>query len=404
MQGLGLLTLSTVEKILLYISLPLIAVGVSAYIASTLTPIGERSKPLSSSSESEPLLVTAASESDNASTGTANAHWTAALFENVLLAVLAVFLPVSALIAVGYVSPWWIKFLIPTAVTVGATIIFLTDSSSSYQREQGGLHLFTTIFTKIEIKTILFAVPMCITFILLGVVSSIGNTFFIEQAVDMNHYVGSLWVPILILPGIQGSVRKNWGVAGECCAKVPKFGIAMSMVFATLCCITAAKVETRRLGVVETEGFSDDATSIIPMTMFWLLPQYILLGLSEAFSEKCIAGFFSEELLPGANEGDEAAKAAKKKYIESFAQAVNGVGIILGVLIVYIVGEIQPTWFQSTVNKSRLDNYFWTLAALFAATLVLFGLFSCCLSVYEFKRRSTEDVEGNVTPATTTTT
>ncbi|PQQ04926.1 hypothetical protein Pyn_06421 [Prunus yedoensis var. nudiflora] len=178
----------------------------------------------------------------------------------------------------------------------------------------------------------------------------------------------------------------------------------MSMVFATLCCITAAKVETRRLGVVETEGFSDNATSIIPMTMFWLLPQYILLGLSEAFSEKCIAGFFSDELLPGANEGDEAAKGAKKKYIESFAQAVNGVGITLGVLIVYIVGEIQPTWFQSTVNKSRLDNYFWTLAAFFAATLVLFGLFSCCLSVYEFKRRSTEDVEGNVTPATTTTT
>ncbi|ONI03653.1 hypothetical protein PRUPE_6G272300 [Prunus persica] len=178
----------------------------------------------------------------------------------------------------------------------------------------------------------------------------------------------------------------------------------MSMVFATLCYITAAKVETRKLGVVETEGFSDDATSIIPMTMFWLLPQYILLGLSEAFFEKCIAVFFSDELLPGANEGDEAAKGAKKKYIESFAQAVNGVGIILGVLIVYIVGEIQPTWFQSTVNKSRLDNYFWTLAALFAATLVLFGLFSCCLSVYEFNRRSTEDVEGNVTPATTTTT
>ncbi|KAH0995318.1 hypothetical protein GBA52_019182 [Prunus armeniaca] len=203
----------------LYISLPLIAVGVSAYIASTLTPIGDQSKPLSSSSESEPLLVLAASESDNASTGTANAHWTAALFGNVLLVVLAVFLPVSALIAVGYVSPWWIKFLIPAAVTVVATIIFLKNSSSSYQREQGGLYIFTSIFSTIHIKTVLFAIPMCITFILLGVVSSIGNTFFIEQAVGMNHYVGSLWVPILILPGIQGSVRKNWGVAGECCAK-----------------------------------------------------------------------------------------------------------------------------------------------------------------------------------------
>lgn len=146
MQGLGLLTLSTIEKILFYISLPLIAVGVSAYIAATLTPIGDQSKPLSSSSESEPLLVPAASESDNASTGTANSHWTAAMFENVVLVVLAVFLPVSALIAVGYVSPWWIKFLIPTAVTAVATIIFLTDSSSSYQREQGDLYFHLNFY------------------------------------------------------------------------------------------------------------------------------------------------------------------------------------------------------------------------------------------------------------------
>ncbi|KAI5325819.1 hypothetical protein L3X38_034893 [Prunus dulcis] len=134
----------------------------------------------------------------------------------------AVFLPVSALIAVGYIQ------VLHTKENKGTFI----------------LSSFTSIFTTIHIKTGLFAIPMCITFILLGVVSSMGNTFFIEQAVDMNHYVGSLWIPILILPGIQGSVRKNWGVAGKCCAKVPKFGIAMSTVFATLCCITAAKVKT----------------------------------------------------------------------------------------------------------------------------------------------------------------
>ncbi|VVA25445.1 PREDICTED: NRT1/ PTR [Prunus dulcis] len=350
--GLGLLTLSTVEKILFYISLPLIAVGVSAYIAATLTPIGDQLKPLSSSSESEPLLVPAASESDNASTGTANAHWTAAMFENVLLVVLAVFLPVSALIAVGYIQVLHTKENKGTFILSSFTSNFYHNTYQNRPLRHSHVHhlhpLRRRVFNR---KHFLHRAssrhePLC------------------WELVDSNPY-----------PSRDPRVReeKLGGWQENAVLKFPK-------------------------------GFSDDATSIIPMTMFWLLPQYILLGLSEAFSEKCIAGFFSDELLPGANEGDEAAKGAKKKYIESVAQAVNGVGIILGVLIVYIVGEIQPTWFQSTVNKSRLDNYFWTLAALFAATLVLFGLFSCCLSVYEFKRRSTEDVEGNVTPATTTTT
>lgn len=181
------------------------------------------------------------------------------------------------------------------------------------------------------------------------------------------------------------------------CAKVPKNGIAISMVFATLCCITAANAETRRLSVVESEGFRDDPTSIIPMTMFWLVPQFILLRLTEALSNKSIADFFSSELLFGASEGDVVSKESKQKYIEIFARAVNGVGIVGGVLVVYIVDEMEPTWFQSTVNRSRLDNYYWTLAALSAANLVLFGFVSF---LYNCKHRS-EDVEdskkGNTT-------
>lgn len=51
------------------------------------------------------------------------------------------------------------------------------------------------------------------------------------------------------------------------------------------------------------------------------------------------------------------------------------------VLSVYLVGEIsgrggKSSWFQETLNKSRLDQYYWTLAALAAANLVLYVLMS----------------------------
>lgn len=196
MQGLSLLTMSAppvlgwatgsctayeaefialVQRMLFCTSLPLIAVGVSAYYASTLTLIGYKlqSQRLPTLSASEPLLLPAASQSDYACTGNA-AHWTLwTLFENPLSALLVVFLPGTAIIAVGYVSSWWIKFAIPAVVSVVSTIILLTDSSSSYKREQGGLDLptdLTPMFTKIDIESVLLAIPMCINFIVLGVI------------------------------------------------------------------------------------------------------------------------------------------------------------------------------------------------------------------------------------------
>ncbi|KAL6146161.1 hypothetical protein ACLB2K_056844 [Fragaria x ananassa] len=240
-------------------------------------------------------------------------------------------------------------------------------------------------------RSILFLVPISITFILLGVVSSIGNTFFIEQAVDMNHYVGSLWVPLLILPIFQHSYKKKKPLN---CGIHPKLGIAFSMICAILSCITAAKVETRRLGVVTSQGVIDEPEKIIPMTMFWLLPQFALLGVSEAISEKNITDFFTNELALERND-DEATKASKRKHMEFLAQALSGVGMICGLVLVYIVRKATAanggtSWFQNTLNTSRLDNYYWTLATLSAANLVFFLV---VISVHHIcsESRSVED-------------
>ncbi|EPS67386.1 hypothetical protein M569_07389 [Genlisea aurea] len=59
---------------------------------------------------------------------------------------------------------------------------------------------------------------------------------------------------------------------------VPSAGIAVSMIFAVSCCVTAAAVESRRLGVVKKYGLVDKPDATVPMSMFWLLPQFVLLG------------------------------------------------------------------------------------------------------------------------------
>lgn len=139
-----------------------------------------------------------------------------------------------------------------------------------------------------ETKTILRMIPVWLTFILCGIVSSIGVTYFIEQLDHLNHKVGCLRVPTIVFlwfyEQAQNQAAKLYdklaNYLGESGSRkfAPSLGIAISMILAILCCITAAKVENRRLGVVQKHGLVDKADETVPMTMFWLLPQFLLLG------------------------------------------------------------------------------------------------------------------------------
>ncbi|BFG36360.1 hypothetical protein CerSpe_226340 [Prunus speciosa] len=156
------------------------------------------------------------------------------------------------------------------------------------------------------------------------------------------------------------------------------------MIFGILCSITAAKVETRRLGVVKRHGLIDKPEETVPMSMFWLLPQFLLLGGLEGIAESSIDSFLVKQVPPSVDQ-----------CVVRFCVAFLGVGSIGGVLSVYVVGEIsgqggKPSWFQDTLNKSRLDHYYWTLAALSSANLVLYVLVSFW---YAYKDSRSEDDE-----------
>lgn len=127
-------------------------------------------------------------------------------------------------------------------------------------------------------------IPYFSAYILLGIISSIGNTYFIEQATDLNHHVGSLYVLVVFLP-----IFKEFGALISLClcsppVRIPFTGIVEALIVGTICCITAAKMETRRLGIVESKGFVDNTTDTIAMSMFLLVPQFLLIGLTESIT------------------------------------------------------------------------------------------------------------------------
>ncbi|KAK9920452.1 hypothetical protein M0R45_029007 [Rubus argutus] len=295
-----------------------------------------------------------------------------------------------------------------------ATIL---PSPMSLEQQQNSRWRLCTVTEVEEAKRILCMIPICLNFILIGVVSAIGNTYFVEQAnhMDGKGYDLSKFHLIPLPRKLRGPPRHirfpllglliihEWSKMIFASAtksfvgsKSKRFArlIAMSMTIAILCCITAASVEARRLDMVKRHDLIDKPNEGIPMNRFWLFPQFVLLGMLNGVKDKTFHYFIVNRVgKPGS------------RY-NPLARAVFGVATICTSFSMYVVAAIKPSWFQATLNRSRLDNYYWTLAAFTAANLVFYVLASyTCWSPYETKTKpassdetDSESVKGNVDP------
>lgn len=240
-------------------------------------------------------------------------------------------------------------------------------------------------------------VPMCSTFIICGMVSSVGNTYFIEQASKMNRKLGSWKLPLQILLLLSQWAKKLFfdKLAGSVIKKNkpygPPIGIAVSMIFSILCCVTAARVEIARLKIIRDHGLIEKPDNVIPMSVFVLLFQFFLLAGLDSFFEKSVAAFFEDQ-----------SPECMRSYLRHFSRGVSGLGFMCSVLSVFVVGKISEkgggkNWFQSTLNKSRLDRYYWVLAGLSLVNLVVFVGVAWCYR-YQDSAAAGVDAGGGAAP------
>lgn len=173
---------------------------------------------------------------------------------------------------------------------------------------------------------------------------------------------------------------KDW-IRNKLKIDLPIAGIGAAMLYSICCCVTAATMEMKRLKVVRSHGLVDktDYEQVVPMHAAWLLLQFFFLAGLDSFLRKSIEEFYTDQApqhlrdkLQGSN-----ADGATKRYLNTAVDFVCGLGFVLGVLSVYVVGKLSeiggnPSWFQYTLNRSRLDRYYWVLAGLSGANLVVF--------------------------------
>lgn len=225
-------------------------------------------------------------------------------------------------------------------------------------------------------KAILRLLPIWTTLLIFAVIFEQPMTFFTEQGILMNHKVGSTFVippamlqssttmsvillmPLydkIFVPLMRVFTREEKGVT-----VLQRIGIGMVLSVAAM--VTASTVESKRLRFV-SEG--DGATH--QLSIFWLLPQYILLGVADVFTVVGMQEFFYTQV-----------PSTMRTIGIALYLSVFGFGNSLGAFLIAVLETTTATtgeghgWFSDDPRQERLDKYYWFLAFLGTVSFMFF--------------------------------
>ncbi|KAI5068237.1 hypothetical protein GOP47_0016582 [Adiantum capillus-veneris] len=278
---------------------------------------------------------------------------------------------------------------------------FLDKAATRIEGEKGNPSAWKlcTVTQVEEVKTIVRLLPIWATGIVFSTVYSQMSTLFVEQGQGMNRSIGRLtvgaasfslfdtlsviiWVPVydrLIVPIVRhysGDVRGF--------TQLQRMGIGLLISITSM--IAAAIVEIKRLAMARELQLLDPSvnTPIVPISAFWQVPQYFLVGAAEVFTFVGQIEFFYDQ-----------APDAMRSLCSALSLTTVALGNYLSSLLVTVITKItgKPGWIPANnLNIGHLDYFFWLLAVLsFLNLLCYLG----CSHWYTYKKPHAEK-EGGV--------
>ncbi|KAG6528998.1 protein NRT1/ PTR FAMILY 5.8-like [Zingiber officinale] len=237
-------------------------------------------------------------------------------------------------------------------------------------------------------KTILRLLPIWTMLLTFAVIFQQPLTFFTKQGMMMKHSVGQrrtivippamlqsaitmsiiLIMPLydkLIIPFLHLLTGKEKGIT-----VLQRIGIGMCL--SVIAMVVAAVVESKRIRILQSGGMllpHDQPLQLeSQLSIFWLLPQYILLGISDVFTVVGMQEFFYMEV-----------PATMRTIGIALYLSVFGFGSFLSALLISVLeffsksnGKNQ-SWFSDDIREARLDSYYWFLASLSAISFLAFA-------------------------------
>ena len=245
-----------------------------------------------------------------------------------------------------------------------------------------------------EAKAVLRLVPIWVTSLGYAVVFAQISTFFTKQGATMDRTIFPgfnipaaalqffaglsiiLFIPIydrIFVPVARAFTSNHSGIT-----MLQRIGIGM--LLSAICMVVAALVEMKRLKTAQEFGLVDMPDVTIPMSVWWLVPQYVLAGIADVFTMVGLQEFFYDQV------PIELRSVGLALYL-----SIIGVGSFISSFLVTVIEEAtgregKDGWFAENLNRAHLDYFYWLLAGLSAVALAAYLYFA---KSYIYNRRNT---------------
>ncbi|XP_010460013.1 PREDICTED: protein NRT1/ PTR FAMILY 5.16-like [Camelina sativa] len=242
-----------------------------------------------------------------------------------------------------------------------------------------------------DAMTLVRLIPIWITSVVSMIPYAQYATFFTKQAVTVDRTIlPGLEIPPASFQALIGlsiliSVPTYEGVFLPLARRITKkpFGITMlqrigaGMVLSSLNMVLAALVETKRLEIAKEHGLLDSPGATIPMSLWWFVPQYLLLGMIDVFSLVGTQEFFYDQV-PTELRSIGLALSLSAMGLASFLS-----GFLITVINWATGKDGGESWFNTNLNRAHVDYFYWLLATFTAIGLFAFMFFS---RLYPYRR------------------
>ncbi|KAK4275196.1 hypothetical protein QN277_018322 [Acacia crassicarpa] len=241
-----------------------------------------------------------------------------------------------------------------------------------------------------ELKAILRLLPVWASGIIFFTVYGQMSNYYVLQGETMDTHLGPsfeippaslgifdtlsvlFWVPVydrLIVPIASKITGNTRGLT-----QLQRMGIGLFISIFSV--FFAGVLELVRLRTFQKHNHNDE-TGIVPISVFWQVPQYFIIGCAEVFTSIGQLEFFYEQ----APDAMRSVCSALSLLTVAFGQYVSS-------LLVTIVTKIttrngSPGWLPDNLNIGKLHYFFWLLSVL---SVINFVAFLGVAKFYKYKR------------------
>ncbi|XP_011036947.1 PREDICTED: protein NRT1/ PTR FAMILY 5.6-like [Populus euphratica] len=240
--------------------------------------------------------------------------------------------------------------------------------------------------TKVEeMKLVLNIIPIWLTSLPFGLCVVQTATFFVKQGATLNRKIGhnfeippasifslsavGMIISVVIydkilVPFLRRATGNERGIS------ILK-RIGSGMIFSVASMSVAALVERKRQKIAEEDinVLAGEKNVELPMSVFWLAPQFLILGLGDGFTLVGLQEFFYDQV-------PDSMRSLGMAFFLSVLGAGNFLSSFLITTVDHITEKDGKGWIGKDLNSSRLDKFYWLLAAINSVNIFVYVLFA----------------------------